>query len=90
MATQAGVSRLAALGLRDSDNVFATERQSLADMQVDLAADLTDPLLLKERYYQSQLRSRGKFDLRRSQPTQSENLTPPKDPQSGTPPSSGS
>jgi Ca-activated chloride channel homolog len=90
MATQTGVSRLAALGLRESDEVLASERQSLADMQVDLSAEQTDPLLLKERYYQSQLRSRGKFDLRRSQPTQSENPTPPKDPQSGTPPASGS
>jgi Ca-activated chloride channel homolog len=90
MATQAGVSRLAALGLRESDVVFTSERQSLADMEVDLSAEQTDPLLLKERYYQSQLRSRGKSDLRRGQPTQNDKLTPPKDPKGGAPPSSGS
>jgi hypothetical protein len=90
MATQAGVSRLAALGLREGDVVFASERQSLADMEVDLSAEQTDPLLLKERYYQSQLRSRGKSDLRRIRPTQNNDLTPPKAPEDGTPPASGS
>jgi Ca-activated chloride channel family protein len=90
LATQTGVARLGALGLRESDDVLASERQSLADMQVDLSADQADPLLLKERYYQSQLRSRGKLDLRRSRPAGNENPTPPKDPKGGTPPTTGS
>jgi Ca-activated chloride channel family protein len=90
MATRAGASRLAALGLRHNDAVLASEQQSLADMEVDLSAEQADPHLLKERYYQSQLRSRGKLDLRRPQPTQNANPTPPTDPHGGTSPASGS
>ena len=95
--TRAALSRLDALGLRQGDHVRSHEVQSLEAMNVELAVPTPDALVLKERYYQSQLRARSKPDLRERQHRlgRTGDVASPKDdaapgdPTSGTPPPSG-
>jgi Ca-activated chloride channel family protein len=62
-ATRAAFSRLAALTL-DDDAVLAEEIKSLKAMEDELEDAKPDLATMKERYYQSQLRSTSKRDLR--------------------------
>lgn len=97
-ATRAAYSRLAALTLGD-DEVLAEEIKSLKAMEDELSDVKPDLASLKERYYQSQLRSTSKRDRRERKQRQdvptagaqpSEDDSAPDDPTSGTPPSAGS
>lgn len=96
--TRTALSGLAALTLREDDNVLADELKSITAMEDELWAIAPDLASLKERYYQSQLRSSSKPDLRQgrkrrparnvgAQPP--ENGPAPNDLQGGTPPSAG-
>jgi Ca-activated chloride channel family protein len=95
-AARSAISGLAGLGLREGDQVWEHEVQSLEVMNTELAAPRPDSATLKERYYQSQTRSRSKLDLRGRGQADHPSATPPKDtsteggPMGETPPSAGS
>ncbi len=97
-SAQAALSRLAALGLRAGDDIQKHEVESIKAMQAELESPAPDSIILKERYYQSQLRARSKSDLReRMRPSGRDGDAPPPtdtsaqgDPKRGTPPALGS
>ncbi len=90
---------LSSLALSADDDVLIDELKSLAAMEDELSALAPDSASLKERYYQSQLRSRSKPDMRewdkrrqrRDADPQPPNDHPaPNDPADGTLPPAGS
>ncbi len=91
--TRDALFSLSRLALSQDDAVLIDELKSLAAMEDELSALLPDSVLLKERYYKSQLRASSKPDLRerdRRRLARNADPQPPNDPAGGTPPPAGS